>query len=172
MGTLGYRGRLICPIKIGIARVDTATTESNSDFDDVFMTPIVKKTFGARGAREKGRREFAEVILPAQSEIIDFNKMQQGPAGNVADYRVSYVLFYPHLEAAGLVDATTGKPLIGVNDRITAKYRKRDEALIRVFDDPEVFVTAAVDAGEGFDGQTNLLILVTNDRPQGIAEVP
>lgn len=172
MSSLGYRGRLICPIKIGVARIDTATIESNNDYDSVFKTPVVRKTFGARGEREQGRREHPEIILQAQSEIVDFNKMQQGPNGNVPDYRVSYVLWRPSLEALGLIDTATGKPLVGINDRITAKYRKRDEALLRVFDSPEIFVTAAVDAGEGFDGRTNLLILVTNDRPLGLAEAP
>lgn len=172
MSTLGYRGRLLCPIKIGVARIDTATTEANTDFDSVFMTPKVKKTFGARGAREKGRREFVEVKLLAQSEIIDFNKMQQGPGGNVPDYRVSYIVHYKQLEDLGLIDATTQKPLIGINDRIVAKYHNRSEALLRAFTNPEIFVVAAVDAGEGFDGRTNLLVLVTSDRPQGLAETP
>lgn len=172
MGTLGYRGRLICPIKIGIARIDTTTIESEQGYDPEFRTPVLSKKFGARGARENARRELAEIRLPAQSEIIDFNKMMQGPGGDVPDYRVTYVLFYPDLEKAGLVDATTGKPLIGKNDRITAKYRKRNEALIRVFENPQVFVTGVADAGEGFDGRTNLLLLITDDRPQGLAEVP
>lgn len=172
MGLLGYRGRLICPIKIGIARIDTATIESESGYDPVFKTPLKSKPFGARGPREGSRRELAEILLPAQSEILDFNKMRQGPSGDVPDYRVSYVLFRPHLEKLGLIDSTTGKPLIGKNDRITAKYKKRDESLIRTFEDPQVFVTEVADAGEGFDGQTNLLILVTDDRPLGLPEVP
>lgn len=163
------RGKLVHPFLVAFCRLDTAAIEAASGYDEDFHTTTTARPFGARGARQKSRQELAEVRIRCQVEVININRQAVGPAGNVPDYRTSFVCHYHDLERASLVDAATGKPLIRPSDRVDAIYTTRG-VLVRKLVDPQVFVTESRDLAYGLGGRRNLLMLITDDRPQGVEE--
>lgn len=164
---MGYRGRLLFPMLIGFARSDPPNADQDANKQQVKTS----RPFGARGPRTLGRAELPEVQVEAQVEVFNINAQRIGPAGDVPDYRTAFVCHYEDLEVEGLVDAATGKPLLQPGTRVTAIYTL-DGDVERLFDSPQVFVTEARDLGYGFDGRRNLLMLITDDRPQGLTTAP
>lgn len=159
------RGFLIRPVNVVIARLDPAAIEAAGDYDTSKRSVKGARPFGARGPKQQGRRELDAITIKAQVEVMNINKMNQGPGGDVPDYRTVFVAHYRDLERAGLVDEN-GVALIGNRDRIVRMETKFGKP-IRTFANPQVFVTEARD-GNGWNGyDRNLLLLVTDDRPKG-----
>jgi hypothetical protein len=113
----------------------------------------------------------AAITLSAQVEITTVGQLQMSGGGNVPDYRTAFVLHFRELEQKGLVDTTTGKPLIQPG-AIIDSIKTSTGAIERLYDDPPVHVTESREIGHGFGGRRNLLLLITDDRPQGLAETP
>jgi hypothetical protein len=161
------RGRLIFPFLVGIARLDRDATRAADGYNDTLRSVTTDRPQGARGPREKLRQELPEVRVKCQVEEAVVNAQRQGPGGNVPETRVTYVAHFKDLEIAGLVDADSGKPLVGPNDRITALYT-RHGVLERTFERPQVFITEARGGSYSLGHRRNLLFLISSERPQGL----
>ena len=154
-------------VHVTIARLDPAAIEAAGDYDSTKRRVKDARPFGARGPKTEGRRELADIMVRAQVEVINLNKLNQGPAGNVPDYRTMFVVHYRDLERNGLVDTVTGRPAINNNDRIV-RMQTRYGKVLRVFEDPQVFITETRDGNGWLGYDRNLLLLITNDRPKGV----
>lgn len=161
------RGWLIRWINVFIARLDPASIEGAGDYDATKRRVKGGRPFGARGGLVTGRKELAEITVRAQVEVLNINRQTQGPAGDVPDYRTTFIAHYRRLEAAGLVDAATGLPLIRNRDRIV-RMENRYGKVLRVFTAPEVFITETRDGNGWLGYDRNLLLLITDDRPRGV----
>ena len=164
---MGGRGWLIRWVYVFIARLDPASIDAAGDYDATKRRVKTSRPFGARGPRVSGRKELAEVRIRAQVEVLNINRQTQGPAGDVPDYRTTFVAHYRDLERASLVDTATGQALIGNRDRIV-RMENRWGKVLRVFDNPEVFITETRDGNGWLGFDRNLLLLITDDRPRSV----
>ena len=166
---MSSRGRLIAPLIIEVVVLDKSS--SASDRDDDLRSFSTSRPFGARGLRVSGKTYSSTTYrLRAQLEPVAINKMTGSQAGNIPDYRTSFIIHFRQLEKLNLVDATSGKPILE-GARINAIY-KRNGDLSRRYDDPPVHVIELREIGQGLGGNRNLLQLVTDDRPQGLETAP
>lgn len=163
------RGRLIRPMLVDFEMVDQSATAPAQDDD--FSSPRAERPFGAGGSRVTGVKYQAAVRLHAQVEVINFNAQRVAGGGNAPDYRTAFVVHFKELEDEGLVDAATGRSLLVAGTRVAGIYTI-DGELERLLDDPPVIVVEPREIGFGLGGRRNLLMLVTNDRPQGLKETP
>lgn len=159
------RGRLIRWLYVDFQVLDKTSSAANRD--DVQRTFTKERPFGARGGvQSTGKTYQAVVRLKAQVEITSFNASKGAQAGNVPDYRTAFVVHFKQLEDLSLVDSTTGKPLLE-RAKVVGIYR-RDGTVERLFDNPPVHVVEMREIGYGLGYRRNLLLLVTDDRPQGL----
>jgi hypothetical protein len=163
------RGRLIRPLLVSFSRIDQSATRDEQN--DTLRAPAVSRPFGAGGTRVTGTKYLAAVQIKAQVEITTVAAQHASKAGNVEDYRLAFVLHRRDLERLSLIDATTGKPLLQNGTRVDAIYNLNG-TLQRTFADPAVHVTEVREIGHGLGGKCNLVMLVTDDRPQGLAATP
>jgi hypothetical protein len=92
-------------------------------------------------------------------------------AGNQPTSHVQVVLHFRDLEALGLVDAATGRALIGPGDRMTGFY-DREGKLVQTAD---LYVTEARPVGFGFGllrPRRNLLLVVLEARASSVRGAP
>lgn len=164
------RGRLVRPMVVELQVVDKAASAANRDDD--FRTFDQSRPFGERGGVvSTGITYQAPVKVKAQVEVTNLNARTGSRAGNVPDYRTAFVAHFKQLEELSLVDATTGKPLLE-GARVNAIYRPDGATLVRTFTDPPVHVVELRELGIALGGHRNLLMMVTDDRPQGLDESP
>lgn len=157
------RGRLLFPMAVDLARLDTDTTATAGNYDDVFRTLKPGAT----------RSELPTVRLPAQIEMGRWQGQQQLQAGNAPDTRLTCVFHFRDLEAADLVDLATGDALIRVNDRLIAIYdRTGAPALTASVPAGGLFATEVQPGGIGLGGRRNLLVVTFDKRPQGLTANP
>lgn len=166
------RGRLIRPLYVDLQVLDKAASAGARDDD--FREHDITRPFGERGGvtstgRVSGLVYQDAVRVKAQVEVTNINRRSGSQAGNVPDYRTAFVAHYAELETLGLVDATTGKPILE-GAKVVGMYRLTNGAVERLFDDPPVHVVELRDVGIGLGGRRNLLMMVTDDRPQGLEE--
>lgn len=161
-----HRGKLICPMTVEIARLDTKATEDASGYDADFKT--VKVTYPA-GIRTSARKELPTIRLNAQVEMGSWQKQNQLQGGNQPDSRLTLVFHFTELEALGLVDAATGDALIRVNDRLVAVYDKAGTRLEQYVKKSTggLYATEVQPGGIGLGGRRNLLVVTWDERPQG-----
>lgn len=163
-----YRGRLLFPFLASVHRLDTSATEAASGYDPDFRS--TKHAYpGGVGARTASRRELAPVDLPCQVEMGAWRSQRQTAAGDAPDSRLVLVLHMLDLEAAGLVDAATGDPLVRPNDRVSRLLRVADGTLVQAVRPPQgLYATEVALAGMGLGGHRNLLLVTLEDRPAGL----
>jgi hypothetical protein len=158
------RGKLICPLVVELARIDTAGTKTAGKYDPTFRTlkPGTSRT------------ELAPIKLHAQVEQGTHEQQNQTQAGNVPDTRVTCVFHFRELEALGLVDAATGDALIRVGDRLVAIYDRTGAIKDGSYKPANgaAYATKVEPGGLGLGGRRNLLIVVFEDRPQGLTSNP
>lgn len=162
---LTARGRLINPLQVDIARLDTNAVAIANDYDADF------RTYKPGGA---GRKELPVVRLSAQIEMARWEAQQQLQGGNQPDSRLALVFHFRELEAKGLVDTSTGDALIRVNDRLVAIYARdgvTKEATVKL-GSGGLYATEVQPAGLGLGGRRNLLLVVFDERPQGLSANP
>lgn len=181
----GYRGRLIWPMFVDVEQIDTDATRTTdpdgpgpltSGYDDDFMEPvIVPATEESPGIPQTGapRGTLATVYktpvlhLPAQIEVVDFDKLRQFISGNVPSSEVKCVFHFRDLEAQGLIDAN-GEATIRPHDRLRAIYDKNDVLIISIPETPGLYAIADENRSFGLTGGTRNLFLVTfQDREEG-----
>lgn len=157
------RGRLIFPMVVEIARLDTDATRLAGRYDATFRT--------MKPGTE--RVEMAPVRLLAQVEMGAWQAQNQTQAGNIPDSRLTLVFHYEELESKGLVD-TNGAALIRVNDRLLGIY-SRDGARLEEYLPKEkggLYAVEVQPAGIGLGGRRNLLVVAFADRPLGLQASP
>jgi hypothetical protein len=147
------RGRLIKPLLVEIHRFDSAQTAASGGYDEVF-----------RNVRQEDVRYKDPILLHAQVEQLNTETQKQTPSGNDPDTRYQFVLHMRELEAMTLV-GEDGKPLLRVNDKVTAIYATSG-VLEQTFA-PPIFVTEVQAGGLGLGGRKNLVVLICSSRPKG-----
>lgn len=158
------RGKLICPLVVELARLDTKGTHDAGGYDPTFktMTPGV------------ARRELPSIKLHAQVEHGRWEAQNQTQAGNVPDSRLTLVFHFRELEALSLVDANTGDALIRIGDRLVAIYDRTGTVKDMSVKLPSggLYATEVAPGGSGLGGRRNLLVVVFDERAQGLVANP
>lgn len=163
---MGYRGRLIWPIRAKIEQLDTAATKANagtapSGYDRFFREPV--KT--ASGGDSRVYRD--PVMLPCQFKDRSegpYSKLEQFPDGRVLRFRVKLLFHYIDLEMQGFVDSE-GRCSFQPSDRLLSLYENDGTTLIRSFDAPELYCVHVQDRSFGLSGlKRNLVMLYFDDR--------
>lgn len=167
------RGRLINPFLAELARLDTAGTAADPDgagpldsgYDDDFREVSRNAVTGA-----SYRAELPAILIPCQVEVSTFDQLQQLSSGNAPNARISLVFHFADLERLGLVDGTTGEPLIRNNDRLVSIRKCIDESLVQSIDALRggLYITEVQPQSFGLSGgERNLLIATFEEREQG-----
>jgi len=165
------RGRLLFVCTAEFVRVDaSAMTAASADVDPDFREARVLP--GAPDAVGMlAPRELPAVKVPCQVEPESFEALHMIGAGNQPTSHVQVVLHFRDLEALGLVDAATGRALIGPGDRMTGFY-DREGKLVQTAD---LYVTEARPVGFGFGllrPRRNLLLVVLEARASSVRGAP
>ncbi len=150
------RGRLIIPFLADIARLDTAATATAGGYDDVFRST-------------KARTEMALIRLHCQVEPSSDEAQKQSGGGNLPDTRTVLVFHMSELERLGLIDLTTGAPLLRVNDRLDAIYDRRGVLARKFLNPPGMYCTESQPREYGLGSRVNLLQMTFAPRTQGRA---
>ncbi len=168
---MSFRGRLICPFVIELARLDPAATAAvdppgtvAAGYDTLFDEPALE---GPVDAGQPVRREMASIFLPAQIEEDAWEALAMVEAGNVPDTAIEATCFFPDLEDMGLVDAG-GMAMIRIGDRLVSIQRQDGEAVMTPRD--PLYVDEVRPEGFGLalaNPHRNLLCLVFSPRPRG-----
>ena len=157
------RGRLLFVYHAEFFRVDpSAMTAPSDDVDPDFREPRVVAT-APDAVGVLARRELPPIKVPCQVELESFEALHMEGSGNQPTSRVQVVLHFRDLESRGLVDAASGRALIGPGDRLSGFY-DRDGGLVQQAD---LYVTEARPASFGFGllrPRRNLLVLVLEER--------
>ena len=168
---MSYRGRLIWPFAVDIARLDTAATLAaagtggvTAGYDPDFREPVTLDA-GPNNPDTDTRQEITVSLLPCQvhPERGNYEALQMMLSGAVKQYNLRLVFHYLDLETRSLVD-TDGSSLLKINDRLVA-IRRNDGTLVADFSARPLYVTQAQDRSFGLSGlQRNLLMLTFEER--------
>lgn len=159
-----YRGRLIFPFMMEVARLDLASTQ-NAGYDPEFLEPTILPTTDGLGA--SARAETLVRLLGSFHSPQSLFQLQQALTGNLQKVDVLVLFHFAELERVGLVEQGTGMALIKVGDRLNAIYDKRSGTLVQqVPNPPGAFVTKASPIF-GLNSFRNLLEVTFTSRDQG-----
>lgn len=179
------RGRLIRPVLVELAQLDTlatvadqpdadASTGQSSGYHPNFREPRIlppTNTDGANSPRGKSARQEKLVRCLAQWEVENFDFLQQWASGNSPGHRIGLVFHYRDLEKRGLLD-TAGRATIHVNDRVCAVFHAKTEKLIQRFEEDQghgLFITQLEPGSMGLRGQErNILFATVEDRERSL----
>lgn len=162
-----YRGRLIFPKLIEIARLDTAAIETASDYDHTFGEIRASNRNAVGQARTVPRQEVM-VRVQAQIETDAYQRLAQSGLGAVPGSRMACVLFAPELEEKGLLDPVTRQCLLKNTDRLHAIYELDETLIITIVDPPGLYANQVQPTGFGFGaGGYNLVEMLFEARPHG-----
>lgn len=159
-----YRGRLLFPFLIEFARLDLVATET-AGYDPDFKEPLIESTPDGIGASTR-----AEALVRIRGSFHtpqNSFQLQQSPTGNLNRVDLLVLLHFADLEAAGLVETSTGTALIKVGDRLNAIYGL-DEVLVQKFPNPPGAYVIKAAPLFGLESQRNLLELSIQSRDQGL----
>ena len=174
--SVGARGRLIFPFLVEIAQLDTAATAADPDaggpltsgYDPIFRAPVKVLAAPTDQLGADSRVESGPITVRAQIEPAQFEALEMMLSGDSPNSRFAIVLHYRDLEAAGLVDPTTGRPLIRKRDRLVRILTTKGVPVETIPNPPGLFCTQVQSTGFGPGGSRNLLLLVFEDREQSI----
>lgn len=144
------RGRLIQVFRATFARLDTEATETAGRYDEDFRE-ISKIDTDGDGIGDTGRIEHAEDTIDCQLGGRAFEQLQMVALGNNPQSDMILWLFIPDLEAAGLIDPTTKRCLIGVGARLVKIENKQGELELEIPNPPGLYVTEARLSGPGLN---------------------
>ncbi len=164
-----YRGRLIFPKLIEIARLDTAAVEAAQRYDHA-QREIRISNKNKPGQLRTNPRDGHETLVrvKAQIETDAYQRIAMGGLGSVPLSRMMCVCFGPELEEAGLLDATTKQPLLKNTDRLAAIYELDETLILTIADPPGLYANQVQPTGFGFGtGGFNLVELLFEARPHG-----
>lgn len=181
--TRSTRGRLIRPILVEIAQLDTLATaqdqpDDNADggvspgYHENFREPrlLPSTTPDATGSpRGESARKETTLKCLAQWEVENYDFQQQWASGNSPGNRTGLVFHYRDLEKRGLLDED-GNAKIHVNDRLCAIYHAKTEDLIQeIRDPPGLYITQLRPGSMGLRGaKRNVLFATLEDRERSV----
>ena len=166
------RGRLIFPMVIEIAQLDTTATEavdSGTGYDDVFREPnkqsdtVGDQTLTADEQTGDSPRQETLIRIQAQIEPTTMDTLRQMQAGDTPDAEIVCVAHWQELEDLGYVDAN-GEPTIRKNDRLNAIYTCEEELIQTIRTPPGLYVVDVTSIGFGFGTTRNLLRITFQER--------
>jgi hypothetical protein len=158
------RGRLIFPVWVTIARLDTAEIEADGGYDPDFSE--VRRE--GSGVGSLMRRELPEIEILGQVEPDREEVQRLAPVGNVAETSIGIVFHLAGLERDGLYDPTTGELGFKVGDRLVRLRNRRKTRIIRLFDRVPVFCTQVRHLSAWLGGESNLILASYEERPEGL----
>lgn len=171
-----YLVPLIFPVKVDVARLDTAATAldpagsglAGPGYDDEFREPVVvPPTDPDSSERGELRRVESVVQLSAQFEDESFAELEMYATGRSPRALVRCVFHFAELDSLGLLD-TDGLPLLRVNDRLSAVY-KPDGTLIQTIPAyPGLFCTEAQPRSYGLGGERSLFMMTFEHRERSV----
>lgn len=172
---MSYRGRLIWPFTVDIARLDTAATAAEAGvgyvtggYDPDFKEPVMLDQ-GPGSPDVSTRQETLVEQVPCQvhPEKGKYDGLDMTLSGAEMKFQLRLILHYVDLEARSLIDSD-GSALFKVNDRLVA-IRQFDGTLVRDFSNKPLYITEVQDRSFGLSGlQRNLVMLTFEDRDSGV----
>jgi len=160
------RVRLIKPVLLEIAQLDTAATKASGGYDPDFGAVRVATKDGKRISE---RKEKAPIRLRGQFEDQTQNALRLFGAGNSPEAKVATTFEYRDLEEQKLIDPDSKLPLINVNDRLRAVY-SIDGELVMAFRNRGLYAVEVRPASIGLDRKAGIVIVRWNDR--ALSEAP
>lgn len=177
------RGRLIRPVLVEIAQLDTLATAQDqtdnndpsgvssgyhSNFREPRLLPTTSPTQAGSPRGESARKEKLIRCL-AQWEVKNYDFQQQWASGNSPGHRTGLVFHYRDLEKRGLID-DDGNAKIHVNDRLCAVYHAKTGELIQeIRNPPGLYITQLEPGSMGLRGaQRNILFATLEDRERSV----
>jgi hypothetical protein len=160
------RGRLIYKVTAELARLDSATIESDGNYDDAFREATSIDTDGD-GIGNPTRKELASIKLHCQFEDGAWEALEAHAMGVDPESDIGLVFHFRQLEKEGLVNSD-GSPNIAIGDRLVAIYNKRGSTKIHdVPSERPLYVTEARPMSYGMslrNPQRNLLLVKFGER--------
>jgi len=173
------RGRLINPMTVELAQLDTYLTAKDPDgagplragYDDDFREPVLLPSTAGQGAAIVNRKEKPFIKLPAQVEVIEADKAREFAGGNAPVFEMRLTFHYRDLECRDLVDPQTGEALLRIGDRLHAIWSPCATRVVRTIRTPPgLYFVEVQDQSFGLSSRTrNLLIVRLAPRDQGVA---
>jgi len=160
------------PFLAEIAQLDTAATARgpngqvplsagfDSDFCETVMVPQLT------GLGRDARKE-KTVVVPCQVEVASFEALEEVLGGASPRSRLTLVFHFRDLERLNLVDARTGEPLIGQNDRLVAIRDFRTGDVVQAIRTPPGLYITELQPQFGLGGRRNLLLAAFGERALG-----
>lgn len=158
------RVRLINPIIVWIARLDTAATKAVAGYDPDFNETNVALV---NGVRTVARREKELVKIRAQFEDDTMDRLNMGNTGDAPTAKSGTVLDYTDIRRQGLVDPETGEADFNVGDRLVAIYNRCGGLIQQVRTPPGLYAVEVRPMSIGLADRVNLLLIRWNDRELG-----
>jgi hypothetical protein len=178
---MAYRGRLIFPVDVEIAPLDTEATAADPDeagghatgYDPDFKEPVPLVPGGdGTGPGVVNRVEGTPYRLPCQVEVPKWNEMLAASNGNLPQTQLVTVHHFADIESLGLLDAVTNEALIRVGDRLIGFYDTATGALLQAPRTP-LYATRVESRSFGLSSLSRNLLVVTWDvRDKGLAVQP
>jgi len=158
---------LLHPFLADLRRLDPEATAvvASAGYDSVYREPV--RVADGTPAGASARREKAAVLVRCQFEDNEEERLRQLASGASPQANFVLTFHFADLEAAGLVDAATGTPLVRNGDRLAAVYNL-DGSLMRSYANPPgMFAIEVKPSGLGIGDRRNLLVVTFDDRIQG-----
>jgi hypothetical protein len=176
----GYRGRLIYPFIGRFALMDAAATAQDPDgsgqlssgFDDVFRETVMMPAQNNEPYHGVDSRKERLVDIPFQEDSVRvYDGSRNAPfwSGASPDADGWILLHFRDLEALGLVDATSGEPLIHREDRLVSVHTHPTGELLQTIRSPPGLYVRTVLPNFGLRGTRNILFLRLQARDLGSA---
>lgn len=159
------RGRLIFPMFVTVAQLDTAAIETADNYDEDYHTTKLVDT-NADGKGEPTREDDDEIEFKAQIEN-DMEELQKmTKSGDVTDSAVGLVVHLRDMARLGFI--TTARPL-GVKkaDRLVQQTNRR-RVLVKAYTAPQLFCTHAKHLDGYIGREANMALFVFGERPAGV----
>ena len=185
--SLGTRGALISPMTVEIEQIDTDATRTTdpdgagpltSGYDDVFdepvIVPVADESLGipAQGSPRGTEATIYKtpVLVEAQIEVDDFNRLRQFAAGDAPDFELRCVMHYAELERFGLI-GPDGSTTFRKNDRLLRIIDQSGVDIFIVPNPPGLYLIHPQDRSLGMlAGTRNLFVATFSDREQGAVQ--
>ncbi len=153
--------RLIRPLLVEIARLDTQATAYDNDFREPSLG-------GAPPTGEPDRDESDTVQIKAQVEFEGLGRQVQTFTGNMPDSQLVLVLDFDDLAKRGLIDAASNETSLRVNDRVVS-IRNGKGILIQSFPNPPGLFITELRSSYGMERDRNIILAFCNDREKALA---
>jgi len=158
------RGRLLFPVKVEIAQLDTKATRDGGFYDDTARETKLASTADGLGADQK--QEKSTVTLKCQLEARDFfERLNMFFQGDAPETVLRLTFHMTDLERAGILDdeATYGvRAGLKVGDRILGFKDRYGQQMFKVPDPPGLYVREVNPTG--FLETQNLVVVTVGDR--------